>query len=44
MKVGCFWLIKLEISTTANPSHGDAKIVQLVRQALRGTFDYGDTD
>jgi len=44
MKVGCFWLIKLEISATANPSHGDAKIVQLVRQTLRGTFDYGDTD
>src|ERR1700682_2161699 len=44
MKVGFFWLIELEISTTANPSPGYAKMVQLVRQALRGTFDYGDTD
>src|SRR5712692_3018479 len=44
MHVGCLRLIELEIRTTANSSHGDAQLAQLVRQALRGTFDYGDSD
>src|SRR5258708_2822702 len=42
--VGCFRLIKLEIPTAANPSHGDTQLAPLGRQTLRRTLDYRDCD
>src|SRR6266852_3436330 len=44
MYVGCFRLIEFEIRTATDPSHGDAQLVQLERQALRGALDHGDCD
>jgi hypothetical protein len=35
MNAARFWLIKLEIRTATNPTHGDARLVHLVRQTLR---------